>query len=266
MQYLKFNNLNIYNLISIMKNIKIYYILTALFSAALLSSCSFDPIDKTYNKHTADDDYRRIREISDLDSADEILLGRYMIDHQLVGSHVMELHTTYSDILATAKKEQKIYEIEKRNRSNNKKDLAQFHENEKIKNLKKVLDVDFVKPDTLLENEDLLISPKKIKKPLPPVNKNIITYEVMFKNISDKGIKAFKGDINFYDSFHSEIKKVTFTNYNEIPVNGFIVQKFTINLDEVSKGNALYNNLNKDCIKVDWVPDRLIHSDDSVIE
>ncbi len=248
-----------------MKNIKSNYLLILLVSTVAISSCSFDPIDKTYSKHTADDDYRRIREISSIDSADAILLGRYMIDHQLVGSHVMELHTTYNDILNQAKKEKNRYEIEKRKKGKNEIDIAQRHENEKIRNLKKVLDVDFVKPDTTLESDEFIIS-KKGKKPSVPVNKNIITYEVMFKNISDKGIRAFKGDINFYDTFHSEIKKVTFTSFEEIPVNGYTVQKFTINLDEASKGNSLYKNINKDCIKVEWLPDRLIHTDDTVIE
>jgi hypothetical protein len=256
----------------LMKNIKsdFIWILMVVVSIVTLSSCSLDPVDKTYNKHTADDDYRRIREISSsIDSADAVLLGKYMIDHGLVGSHVLELHATYRDILDQAKKEKERYEIDRRKKGKNEMDIAKSHENEKIKNIRKVLLVDFVKKDTnLIEEDENTISLKKGKKAItpPPVNKNLIVYEVMFKNVSDKPIKAFKGDLLFFDSFHSEIKKITFTSFEEIPVEGSIVQKFTVNIDEVNKGGTLYNDLKRDVIKVDWIPDRLIHTDDTVIE
>lgn len=231
----------------------------------VLSSCSFDPIDKKYSKHTADDDFRRINEISNIDSLDKVLLAEYMVHHQLIGPHILELHDTYKDILNKAKREKEMYEIEKRKKGkNNEIDIAKSHEIEKIKNLKKVLYVDFVKQDEIVEETEL--TPKKGKKPTPPANKNIITFDVMFKNISDKDIRAFKGDINFYDTFHSEIKKVTYTSFREIPVGDSIVQKFVVDLNEVNTAGNTYNDLKKDNIKVEWLPDRLIHTDDTVIE
>ena len=233
-----------------------------------LTSCSLDPIDKTYSKHTADDDYRRIREISgSVDSADAVLLGKYMIDHGLVGSHVLELHATYKDILNEARKEKEKYEIAKRKKGKKEIDVAKSHEFEKIKNLKKVLFVDFVKQEELTSSEE---EPKPVskkgKKQGSPVNKNIITYEVMFKNVGNKDIRAFKGDLNFYDVFHTEIKKITFSSFQQINVGDSIVKKFVINLDDLNNGTNAYNDLKKDFIKVEWLPDRLIHTDDEIIE
>lgn len=241
----------------------LWMITAAIFA---LSSCSFDPIDKKYSKHTADDDFRRIYEISSIDSTDKVLLAEYMVHHQLIGPHILELHDTYKDILAKAKKEKELYEIEKRKKGkNNEIDIAKSHEIEKIKNLKKVLYVDFVKQEDLLE-EPTELAPKKGKKPAPVVNKNLITFDVMFKNISDKDIRAFKGDINFYDIFHTEIKKITYTSFREIPVGDSIVQKFTVDINEVNTASTTYNDLKKENIKVEWLPDRLIHTDDTVIE
>ncbi len=242
---------------------------TGIFTIAsffVLTACSLDPIDKTYNKHTADDDYRRIKDISRIDSADAVLLGRYMVDHNLAGSQITELHATYKDILNEAKRDKERHEIEKRKKGKNEIDVAKSHEVEKIKNLKKVLFVDFVKQEE--PSEDLtVIAPKKGKKTATaPVNKNLIVYDVMFKNVGEKDIRAFKGELNFYDIFHSEIKKITFSSFQQINVGDSIVQKFVINLDEVNKGPNTYNDLKKDFIKVEWLPDRLIHTDDEVIE
>jgi hypothetical protein len=241
-------------------------IFTIILSIFALTSCSLDPVDKTYNRHTADDDYRRIKDISRIDSVDAVLLGKYMVEHNLAGPQVMELHATYKDILNEAKKEKERYEIEKRKKGKNEIDVAKSHEVEKIKNLKKVLFVDFVKQEEPSE-ELTVITPKKGKKTVvAPVNKNLIVYDVMFKNVGDKDIRAFKGDLNFYDIFHAEIKKITFSSFQQINVGDSIVQKFVINIDEVNKGTNTYNDLKKDFIKVEWLPDRLIHTDDEVIE
>ncbi len=242
-------------------------VLTVTAFVISLTSCSFDPIDKTYNKHTADDDYRRIREISNIDSIDLMLLEKYMIEHNLISPHVRESHATYLEILNEAKKEKEQYEIEKRKKGNKEIDIARSHEIEKIKNIKKVLFVDFVEQGEFNEG-DFLDVPKKSKNTsaTSQENKNVITYDVMFKNISSKDIKAFKGDINFYDIFHNEIKKVTFTSYKQISVGDSIVQRFIIDMAEVNKGVNKFKDLNKEFIKVEWLPDRLIHTDDEVIE
>lgn len=249
-----------------MLNIKSGLLGMIVLSIFVLSSCSLDPIDKNYSKHTAEDDFRRIKEISNEDSADVALLGKYMVEHGLAGPQVMEIHATYHDILEEAKKEKERYEIEKRKKGKiNQVDIAKSHEMEKLKNLKKVLYVDFVREENT-EDETAEINPKKGKKPAPVVNKNLITFDVMFKNTGEKDIRAIKGDINFYDIFHSEIKKVTFTSFKQVNIGDSIVQKFTIDLNEVNKPGNTYSGLNKDFIKVEWLPDRLIYTDDTVVE
>jgi hypothetical protein len=253
----------------LMKNINANFIWILMVAIAFttLPSCSFDPVDKPYSKHTVDEDYARIREISRIDSGDVVLLGKYMVEHNLVGSHVLELHETYKDILIEARKEKEKHDIEKRKKGKNEIDLAKSHENDKMKALKKVLFVDFVKEDDQdTEQEASMLISKKAKKPAVPENKNLLVFHVLFKNIGDKNIQAFKGDINFYDIFHSDIKKITFTSFKEIPVGDSITQKFSINLDEINKSTNTYNNLKKDFIKVEWLPDRLIFTDDTVIE
>ncbi|HVD97793.1 MAG TPA: hypothetical protein VNB90_06275 [Cytophagaceae bacterium] len=239
-----------------------------VLSVFVLSSCSLDPIDKTYSKHTSDDDFRRIMEISRVDSADKVLLAEYMVHHQLVGPHVLELHDTYADILDKAKKEKEEYEKEKRKKGKvNEIDIARSHEIEKIKNLKKVLFVDFVREENISSLDEENEIPKKGKKAAPPVNKNLISFDVMFKNISEKDtIRAFTGDLNFYDTFHAEIKKIRYTSFKKIPVGESVVQRFTLNLDEINNDNNLYSGLKKEDIKVEWLPERLIYVDDTVIE
>ena len=253
----------------IMKNINTGFIgvMTIVATVFVLSSCSLDPIDKTYSKHTADDDFRRIKEISHIDSNDVQLLGKFMIDKGLAGSHILETHATYKDILIEARKEKEKYEIEKRKKGKNEMDIAKSHENDKIRNIKKVLLVDFVKEaEPEQEQETNNLSKKWKKAPAPVENKNVLVFHVLFKNIGQKDIQAFKGDINFYDIFHTDIKKINFTNFKTIAVGDSITQKFTINLDDLNKSTNTYNNLKKEFIYVDWVPDRLIFMDDSVIE
>jgi hypothetical protein len=251
----------------LMKNITLNFIwiLTIVVSIFVFSSCSLDPVDKTYSKHTADDDYRRIKEISSIDSTDAVLLGKYMIEHGLVGAHVLELHATYKDILNEAKKEKEKYEIEKRKKGKNEIDVAKSHEVEKIRNLQKVLSVDFVKEKEVEPENNFIIS-RKLKKPAQAENKNSLSYNVLFKNVSSDTIQAFKGEINFYDIFQSEIKKVSFTSFRQIPPDSAIVQKFTINLDEVNKSGNIYYNLDKKSIKVEWLPDRLFFTNGNIIE
>ncbi len=241
--------------------------LTLLTAFFMLTSCSFDPIDKTYSKHSAEDDYKRIREISDIDTADAILLGKFMVEHGLAGPNILEFHATYKDILNEARleKERNETELKRKKVQNNEIDVARSHEKEKIKQLQKILLVDFVKEEE--QDEELeAILPKKGQKPAPVVNKNLISFDVMFKNISSKDIRAFKGYINFYDIFNSELKKITFTSLSEIPAGESIVQRFTLDLNEINKSNVAYKNLKKEDIKVEWLPERLIHTDNTVIE
>ena len=42
--------------------------------------------------------------------------------------------------------------------------------------------------------------------------------------------------------------------------------KIVKNLNEIEKGSNTYKGLKKDFIKVEWLPDRLIHTDNEVIE
>ncbi|MCU0428558.1 MAG: hypothetical protein MUF42_01175 [Cytophagaceae bacterium] len=245
-----------------------FILVISTFSIFLLSSCS-NPLDKEYHRHTAEDDYRRIVEMEKLDSTQTRLLAKFMVEHGLIGSHILEYHATYRDILNQAIKEdeQKRIEAEK---NKVQKNYAQLHTLDKLRNLSKSLKV------TIIENEILEVLPEeeepkakskaKAKKPEVAIDKNTLTYKVAFINISQKPIKAFKGDVIFVDLFQSKVKGLTLSNFEGIGVGDTLLQVIKLNLNEASSSSSISTGLKREFIKPEWHPERLIFTDGQIIE
>jgi hypothetical protein len=231
-------------------------------SSLLFSSCS-NPLDKEYHRHTAEDDYRRIVEMEKLDSAETKLLAKFMVEHGLIGSHVLEYHATYRHILDEAKKAEENKKIEQE-KAQKKNDYA-MHTLDKLKNLSKSLKV------TILDNpmeEETEEDPKaKTKgKKTEPIDKNILSYRIAFINIGTKDIKAFKGEVMFVDLFQAKVRGITISNFQGLAVADTIEQVVKVNLNEVNTSSTLSLGLNREFIKPEWHPERIIYKDGQIIE
>ncbi|MCS6823323.1 MAG: hypothetical protein NZ529_03445 [Cytophagaceae bacterium] len=230
-----------------------------IVATTVLFSCT-NPVDKRYSKSTAEDDYRRIKELKKLDSADLQLLAHFMVEKGLVGAHILEMHATYRDILEEAKR-QRENQNKERNKKNLETNFAIKHEREKIEKINNALKIVLKKEDI-----DTIETKKKNKKNEKLAPKNIVQYKVYFINVQEKPIKAFKGDIIFNDLFYTELKRYTITSFVTLNPSDTITHTIRLNLDEANTSDKTFIGLKPSMLKPNWIPDRLIFTDNSIIE
>ena len=78
-----------------------YLVIVAVILTA--NSCK-SPLDKEFNRETAEADFARIVKMGKIDSAEAYIMSHFMVEHELIGAQVLELDATYADILEESKK------------------------------------------------------------------------------------------------------------------------------------------------------------------
>ena len=68
--------------------------------------CS-NPLDRPFNRETAESDFTRIVKLDKIDSAEAATMAAFMVEKDLIGTQVLEIGATYRDILEQAVAEAK---------------------------------------------------------------------------------------------------------------------------------------------------------------
>lgn len=233
---------------------KIIYVLFVL----LLAACSSSPMDKEYNETTQDEDLKTIRASNQLDSATIILLESYFAKAKGKGENLKG--KTYAEILVIAKAGDKENntETEDENSENFEVDgdvntsLAEGTGDaysEKVAELRKVLDVNFVDKGFFKGEED-----------------DFISYEFILRNKADKSISSFVGDVVINDLNGTKIKVITLEYNNPIGAKSEVKFGSTSEFDANDENDNILKAKTVNDVQMVWNPRSITYSDGTPVE
>ena len=153
--------------------------------AALLAGCS-NPLDKPFNRETAESDFTRIVKLGRIDSAEAATMAEFMVEKELIGTQVLEIGATYRDILEQAKAISK--------------EKADQLESEAARKKEAVKAPEFVRAslDLLPAVQPATLSTTGLK------------FRLQIENISGKRLKAVKGKISVSDTFGESVHTIEY--------------------------------------------------------
>jgi hypothetical protein len=197
--------------------------------ALSIVSCS-NPLDKPFNRETAEFDFARIVKLGLIDSSDAAIMSRFMVEHDLIGAQVLELDATYADILNEAKT---YWE-----KTSGKKLGEGIEQNVNTAGLLKDLKVILNPTATVLQSEW----------------SHGIKFHIIMENTSGKAIKAVKGYFAFYDAFGDRVYAIEFKYLDAIEANEKIEKDVTLRIQNTAGPQLLLEYGNTNPFVVKWEP------------
>ena len=209
--------------------LKIYYL---AFLAASAIGCS-NPLDKEFNRDTAEADFTRIVKLRKIDSAEAYVMSHFMVEHDLIGAQVLEIGATYRDILD----ESKLFW-------------------EKTKNERKV------KTDSA---EAVTVNPSVVIEAVPSKDKveqsqwsSSLKYTLKIRNTTEKTIRAFKGSFIFTDAFGESLHEVEYKYLNALAPGASAEKPVTFRIQHIVSPNKVVQYSEVNPFSVTWKETQVI--------
>jgi hypothetical protein len=208
-----------------------------LLLVLLMSSCG-NPLDKPFNRETAEADFARIVKLGLIDSTETSIMSHFMVEHDLIGAQVLELGATYEDILEESKK---FWE-----KSGGKK-----KEEEGVDPKRDIL------ANGLLKDLTVSVQPV-VSSVLQSEWSHGIKYHLILENTSDKAIKAVKGNLVFFDSFGDKVYSIEYKYLDTIALKEKIEKDVLLRIQNAASPQLLleYGKTNPFIVK--WEPVSII--------
>jgi hypothetical protein len=207
----------------------------ALIASLALISCS-DPLDKKFNRESAEADFARIVKLKSIDSADAYIMSHFMVEHDLIGAQVLELDATYRDIL---KESQRFW-----NESHGKE-----------KTTTNSTDVD--KSASL--TQDLAVSVNPVAGSVQQSEwSHGIKYTIMLENKSGKTIRAIKGNFVLYDAFGDKVNTIEYKYLEPLMAGEKVERPVTMRIQNVVSPQLILEYGQTNPFTVKWEPVSLI--------
>jgi predicted nucleic acid-binding protein len=209
-------------------------ILSFASATILLASCS-NPLDKPFDRETAEADFARIVKLNKIDSSEAYIMSHFMVEHDLIGAQVLELNATYRNIL----EESKLFWAETGGKRVDKSDKS-ASANEKL-------------------TQDLKVT-------ITPVENSVlqsewshgIKYHLILENASGKTIKAIKGNFVFYDTFGDKVNTIEYKYLDALEASEKVEKDITLRIQNTVSAQLIleYGKTNPFTLK--WEPVSLI--------
>lgn len=198
----------------------------------LLSSCA-SPLEKKFNRETAEADFTRIVQLNLIDSADASIMSHFMVEHDLIGSQVLELGSTYGDILNEAKA------FWEKSGGKAREEAAQAKPN--------------ANTDELLK--DLVVGIQPVSSAVQQSEwSHGIKYHLTMENTSGKSIKAVKGNFVFFDAFGDRVYSIEYKFLDAIAQNEKIERDVILRIQNTASPQLLLEYGNTNPFTVKWEP------------
>jgi hypothetical protein len=214
-----------------MKKLSIYSLLPV---AIVLAACS-NPLDKPFDRETAEADFARIVKLNKIDSSEAYIMSHFMVEHDLIGAQVLELNATYRDILNESKR---------------------FWGESGGKKIEGGMEIQATYEGL---SKDLKVS-------LQPVTDGVqqsewshgIKYHLVMENTSGKAIKAIKGNFVFYDAFGDKVHSIEYKVLDGMDVNAKTEKDITLRIQNTVSPQLIleYGKMNPFTVK--WEPANLV--------
>lgn len=208
-----------------MKTIVRYIFGLALIFSIL--SCS-NPLDKEFNRETAEADFTRLVKLGKIDSSDASIMAHFMVEHDLIGAQVLEIGATYRDILQESK--------------------SFWTESGKL-----------TKKESKVASSSVTIeATPDLKKIEQSAWSTSLPYQLSIKNTSGKKIEALKGRFIFVDAFGEPLHEVEYKYLNPIAPDQTVEQPINFRITNILSPNKIvqFNNTNPFVIR--WQADSVI--------
>ena len=213
---------------SLMKNFSIYSLAVASIAMA---SCS-NPLDKPFDRETAEADFARIVKLDKIDSADAYIMSHFMVEHDLIGSQVLELNATYRDIL----KESKDFWSKSKGLKKGDSDREAEKNTESVSN-----------------DLTVVIQPVAGSVQQSPWSHGI-KYQISLENIGSKKVRAVKGNLVLVDSFGDRLQTIEYKYLDEIAPSEKITREVTVRLQNQVNPQLIVEFGNSIPFEVKWEP------------
>ncbi|MFZ9982408.1 MAG: hypothetical protein ACO3FI_10290 [Cyclobacteriaceae bacterium] len=198
----------------------------------LITSCS-NPLDKQFNRETAEADFTRIVRLGKIDSTEAQIMGQYMVERELIGTQILEIGATYRDILNEAKKSFG----ESTGKPDNNSEPGNYEE----------------------LNSTLKVVLSYINEPIAISNwSKQMRYHLSAENISGKRIGAFKGRIAFYDAFNEKAYHINYKYLDPVEPGERIEKDIQIRMENVPVPRQILEFSKVNPFTVKWEPENII--------
>ena len=210
-------------------NLNLYGLITL---AVIISACS-NPLDKPFNRETAEADFTRIVKLGKIDSAEAKVMGQFMVDRELIGTQILEIGATYRDILNEAKKS--TGEL-----SDNSGQVADAAKSEEL-------------------TSALKVNLSYINEPIGVSNwSKQLRYHLSVENVSGKRIGAFKGRIVFYDDFNEKVYHIEYKYLDPVEPGERIEKDIQVRMENVPAPRQIVEFGKANPFTVKWEPENII--------
>lgn len=209
---------------------KFYLALACLGASFLLASCS-NPLDKEFNRETAEADFTRLVKLGKLDSTDASIMAHFMVEHELIGAQVLEIGATYRDILTESRNYW--------NRTERTRNGKGSKHNES---------------DALIQIE-VTPDPKKIQQ---SEWSSSLPYKLSIRNTSEKNIRALKGKFVFIDAFGEALHEVDYKYLNALAPNQKVEEQVNFRIMHIVSPNKIVQYSEHNPFRVEWQADSVI--------
>lgn len=207
-----------------------FYPALCLGALLFIASCS-NPLDKEFNRETAEADFTRLVKLGKLDSTDASIMAHFMVEHELIGAQVLEIGATYRDILT----ESKNYWSKTEHRRNGKP--SKHSESDELVKIE-------VTPD-----------PKKIQQ---SEWSSSLPYKLSIHNTSEKNIRALKGKFIFIDAFGEALHEVEYKYLNALAPNQKVEEQVSFRIMHIISPNKIVQYSEHNPFRVAWQADSVI--------
>jgi hypothetical protein len=201
----------------------------------LLVACS-NPLDKKFDRETAEADFARIVKLNKIDSSEAYIMSHFMVEHDLIGAQVLELNASYRDILNESKS---FWSASKGDATagQTKKDVEGFA------SLSKDLKVSVLPLENAVQQSEW---------------SHGIKYHLILENTSGKTIKAIKGNFAFYDAFGDKVYAIEYKYLDALDANEKVEKDVTLRIQNTAGPQLILEYGKTNPFTVKWEPVSLV--------
>ena len=215
-------------------------ILTMLLAIAIFAfvSCN-NPMHRTYNSQTYEEDMQEIQKSKKVSQTDLQLMAKYILLVKISGNDISG--KTYDDILSKIKSFQQ--------QNDNASNMQEMEENGRRKRLSSLLEVNLQhKVFTKVQNKDAII------------------YTVKLKNISSQKIKTITGNIVINDLLEQPVKNLNIFVDEDILPGRTLTKTYTPAFNNADENDLRMRSKDLLEMRVVWNPQKIIFENGSLAE
>ena len=221
-----------------MKKRRIINLQLLLFIVIILSSCN-NPLHRTYNPATYEEDIQAIRKSNKVSDEDLQTLAKYIMLVKLSGNDVTG--KSYDDLIG------KIQSLRQNNDELNNR--GAMEKEAKRKRLSPFVEVDLQNKTFAKEN-----------------NKDVLVFTVILKNTGTQKIKTVTGNLTINDLLEKPIKNLNIFLDEDISPGQTFTKTYTVEYNDADENDRRIRSKDLFDVRIVWNPEKIIFENGKLAE